>query len=131
ERRVELRRVARPDDERRHPRVAQQPRDRECRGLDFSPRRRGLERLERVEGLVAREHFVRSWTQRHPRAGRIALAAPVLAGQPTAGKGAERREPEPLALADRENAVRLLLEQAELVLHPPEAGEAQALARLE
>ena len=128
----ELLRPPRADDHRRDLRVAEHPRDRERRRLDAEVGGRGGEGLQTVERLLVHQVCVGVGAQRHPGARRVRLAAPVLPRQPSAGERAERREAEPLALADREDlALGLAAQQAVLVLHPAEAREAEPRARLE
>ena len=124
-------RAARPDDDRSHLRVTEHPGDRERCRLDVARNGCRLERLQRTEGLLGHQLLVGPRPQRHPRAGRIALAAPVFARQPAAAERAERGEAEALPLTHRQHAARLLLEQAELVLHPTEACEPEPVARLQ
>ena len=87
-----------------------------------------LERLERVEDAVVLEVEVRLRPERHPRARRRLLAAPVLAGEPAAGERAERREAEPFARAHLEHALLdVAVEQRVGVLRPVRPAVAQSL----
>src|SRR5712691_2753043 len=87
-----------------------------------------LERLERIEHVVAPPRLVRVRPQRHPRARGERLATPVLASQPAAAERAERLEADAVLCAERQHLLlRLAREQRVLVLHYLDARERQRL----
>ena len=102
ERGLQVLRPARADDDRRHVRMREQPRERE-RGRRRRPRRapRASKASSASKTWSSCRCAVGLGAHRHPRARRQRLAAPVLAGQPAAGERAERRVAEPLARAQR------------------------------